>query len=108
MIRNGAFRHSGGIFPVTGENLYRTSKALRDTSWTAMHRLWVAERKWFHNGVFPDVVDGGRGWAAVGHYTAMVWRTTTHVGCAAAQGARGTTFVCHYKKQGNVFGQRVY
>lgn len=107
MIRNGRFQHSCGLFLKTGENLYRTSKPLARTTWKGMHRLWLIEKKWFRNRVFPDVSTTG-GWKKVGYYTAMMWRTTTHFVCAAAQGNKGTTFVCHYKKQGNIFGRRTY
>lgn len=45
-----------------------------------------------------------------GHYTQMVWRDTTHVGCAVARdrSARREVWVCHYSPGGNFVGRRPY
>jgi hypothetical protein len=46
-----------------------------------------------------------------GHYTQIVWRDTTHVGCALhdCPGLRyGSTIVCDYGPGGNIDGQRPY
>jgi hypothetical protein len=42
---------------------------------------------------------------AVGHYTQMVWRGSTRVGCAIATSAAFDFLVCRYAPQGNVIGQ---
>jgi uncharacterized protein YkwD len=43
-----------------------------------------------------------------GHYTQMVWRNTTEVGCAVAHGGGREVWVCEYSPPGNVIGQRPY
>lgn len=45
-----------------------------------------------------------------GHYTQLVWKTSTRVGCAKAVCAdsREQVWVCHYQPAGNVVGQRPY
>lgn len=106
VIRNGAMRHNVGVYPDRGENLAMFGGSKRP-SWTKAHQLWIDEKKWFRNGIFPDVSTTGK-WKDVGHYTAMMWRETTHVGCAGAQGARDWKFVCHYKKHPNIIGERTY
>lgn len=46
-------------------------------------------------------------WSTVGHYTQMIWPTTTHVGCAIANGVRFDVLVCRYAPAGNIDGRRV-
>jgi hypothetical protein len=90
----------------SGENLWMGT-AGRFTP-TQMVQLWAAERRDFQAGTFPKVSRTGN-WQAVGHYTQMVWRTTTAVGCGAATGADGLTrLVCHYAPPGNILGRPVF
>lgn len=73
-----------------------------------MVELWATERHDFQNGIFP-AVSRNSSWQAVGHYTQMVWRTTTTLGCAVATGGDGLTrLVCHYAPPGNIIGRPVY
>ena len=67
---------------------------------------WVSEKLYFRPGVFPAVSRNGN-WAAVGHYTQMIWPTTTHVGCAIASSPRLDVLVCRYAPAGNIDGRRV-
>jgi uncharacterized protein YkwD len=69
----------------------------------------------------PEVVDA---WAAeaadydyrgnrcrasqCGHYTQVVWRGTTTLGCAVARSTSREVWVCEYSPPGNVVGQRPY
>lgn len=71
--------------------------------------LWAAERRFVTNfdQPFPQVVVPGKSWSSVGHYTAMVWRTTTEIGCGRATDNVNDYFVCIYEPQGNVVGQDV-
>ncbi|TCD06323.1 SCP-like extracellular [Erythrobacteraceae bacterium CFH 75059] len=68
---------------------------------------WSAERAQFRHGVFPQVSATGD-WADVGHYTQMIWRDTTHLGCAVASGPRYDALVCRYARPGNVMGRAPY
>lgn len=95
------FRHCG-----MGENLWMGT-AGRFTP-AQMADLWAVERRDFQTGPFPHVSRSGN-WQDVGHYTQMVWRTTTTLGCAAATGGDGLTrLVCHYAPPGNILGRPVF
>jgi len=45
-----------------------------------------------------------------GHYTQMVWRSTTQLGCAVAvcNDTHEQVWVCHYQPAGNISGERPY
>ncbi len=44
----------------------------------------------------------------VGHYTQLVWRATSQVGCAEATGTREDILVCRYAEAGNWRGERPF
>lgn len=89
-----------------GENIWMGTAGF--FTLTAMIDAWGQERRNFHNGTFPDVSTTGN-WFDVGHYSQMVWRATTSVGCAGATGSDGYyRFVCRYGPHGNVIGEPVY
>lgn len=71
----------------------------------AMVGDWIAERRDYRPGVFPDVSRTGD-WVAVGHYTQLIWRGTTHVGCAVEQRGDRSLLACRYSPPGNIDGQR--
>ena len=73
-----------------------------------MVQLWGAEKQYFQYGIFPDVSITGN-WMDVGHYTQIIWRNTTEVGCGSANGTDGMNrFVCRYSSPGNYVGLSVY
>lgn len=65
---------------------------------------WLEEKAHFTLGTFPQVSRTGR-WVDVGHYTQMVWRDTSEVGCAVARGRQTDVLVCRYATPGNVVGR---
>lgn len=99
------FRHSvepRGASP-EGENLFMGSReAYR---YAEMVGLWVAERRLYRAGAVPDISTTGS-WHDTGHYSQIIWRRTTDVGCAVASDERNEYLVCRYGPPGNVWGRR--
>ena len=69
--------------------------------------LWVAEKRQFRPGVFPANSTTGDV-EQVGHYTQLMWRRSTAVGCAVAQSRSEDVLVCRYSTAGNVVGEKPY
>ena len=69
--------------------------------------MWTAEKQYFQPGTFPAVSQTGS-WESVAHYSQMVWRETTDVGCGVADNGRTEYLVCWYNPQGNFFGKTAY
>ena len=88
-----AFGHSKGSY---GENLAAGSTGLLDPE--GVVKMWydeVAQYK-FPNGGFS---------MKTGHFTQVVWRSTTHVGCGHSQCKGMDIWVCEYDPAGNWEGQ---
>lgn len=69
-----------------------------------MVELWLSEKRYFRPGVFPANSTSGSA-RDVGHYTQVIWRRTTEVGCSLGRGERADILVCRYSEPGNVRGQ---
>jgi len=105
MAFSGVFQHSNrqarrGI----GENLWMGSHGAFSVE--AMVSGWTSEKRYFVPGVFPNNSSTGN-WAVVGHYTQLIWPTTTRVGCAIASTPRIDYLVCRYATAGNMDGTRL-
>jgi hypothetical protein len=99
----GQMKHSGtsGV----GENLafWRGSNPSLNT----MIGMWEQEKQLFQPGRFPNVSRDGN-WLSVSHYTQMVWRDTTQVGCGIGNNGKTDFLVCWYSPQGNYIGRMPY
>jgi len=105
MAMTGRFAHSDrSLRRGTGENLWMgTHNAF---SVEAMVGGWASEKRFFTPGVFPNNSRTGD-WEDVGHYTQMIWPTTTRIGCALASNGRVDYLVCRYAGAGNIDGRAV-
>jgi hypothetical protein len=88
-----------------GENLWLGTRG--HYSHEDMVGLWIAEKRDFRPGIFPDN-SRTDDLEDVGHYTQLMWRSTGRVGCALADGARDEILVCRYREAGNVEGERPF
>ena len=86
-----------------GENLW-TGWGGRSFTPEEMVGDWIEERADYRPGVFPDVSRTGD-WTAVGHYTQIIWRGTTHVGCAIETRDDQSILACRYAPPGNIDGR---
>ncbi|MEA3016891.1 MAG: hypothetical protein QOI38_1613 [Sphingomonadales bacterium] len=90
--------------PGQGENLWMgTAGAF---SIEEMVGSWAAEKSVFVPGSVPNVSRSGH-FDDVGHYTQMIWRTTTRLGCAVHRGRGNDYLICRYAPPGNVVGGAV-
>jgi hypothetical protein len=103
MARSGSFGHAQQIsYEPQGENLWMgTRGAYR---FEEMAGYWRDERRLFMRAAIPHASRTGR-FADVGHYTQMIWRGTTHMGCGIASNGQDEYLVCRYWPAGNVFGR---
>jgi hypothetical protein len=104
MARSNSFGHAQqiGYAEPEGENLWMgTRGAYR---FEEMAGYWRDERRYFMRAAIPYASRSGR-FEDVGHYTQMIWRGTTHIGCGIAGNGQDEYLVCRYWPAGNVFGR---
>lgn len=103
LARTGRFEHApAGPRDRFGENIWGGTPGRFAPE--QMVGLWLDEKRYFKPGVFPANSTSGDA-SDVGHYTQVIWRETTEVGCALARGTSEDILVCRYAEPGNVRGQ---
>jgi hypothetical protein len=106
LAREGRMRHaSQQERGNAGENLWMGSVGYYGPE--RMIGAFVDEKRHYRHAAFPNVSRTGK-WQDVGHYTQVVWRTTSEVGCAVARGAKDDFLVCRYWPAGDWVGQIAY
>jgi hypothetical protein len=69
-----------------------------------MLNFWINEKQNYHGGPLTE-----ENWRTISHYTQLVWRTTTEIGCGMATSSNGNDFlVCRFLPMGNYIGQAPY
>ncbi len=110
--------HSHGEF---GENLFWASAQVRKTK-RSDEKKWhivssaqkIDERKpvqdWYNEIIFYNYEKNTcKKGEMCGHYTQVVWKKTSEVGCGAYMcDDKSQVWVCQYKKAGNIVGQKPF
>jgi uncharacterized protein YkwD len=105
LARDGKLKHSEWKDREgTGENLWIGTAGYFTPR--EMIGAFIGEKQYFRPGTFPEVSTTGS-WQDVGHYTQIIWPTTTQVGCAMARAKGNDVLVCRYAPAGNYFGDKV-
>jgi len=105
LARDDRMYHSDAkVRPGEGENLWSGTAGYYSPE--VMIGAFIAERRHFKAGVFPNVSTTGK-WADVGHYSQVIWPTTSQLGCALAHNKARDYLVCRYSPPGNHFGRPV-
>ncbi|CAO1948859.1 unnamed protein product [Urochloa humidicola] len=76
--------------------------------WSASDAVgyWVAEKQWYDHGNNSCSAPEGE---YCGHYTQVVWRDSTTIGCARAVCSDDSVFIiCSYNPPGNYIGESPY
>lgn len=111
LASNGVFQHSSpSQRNGAGENLYVSYTTA--SSVNAANLANTGVKKWYDEVAAYNYNNPGFS-SSTGHFTQVVWKNSTQLGCGAAKGVKtlgGTTYnafylVCQYSPAGNVQGQ---
>lgn len=104
LARAGRLSHA----PRAGRGVERENVNQGMLGWNTDQMLanWLNERRNFVPGTFPNISRTGD-WSDAGHYSQMIWPTTTDIGCGLATGSGFQWLVCRYSPGGNRDGQMV-
>ncbi|CAH0037634.1 unnamed protein product [Clonostachys solani] len=104
---SNSFEHSSAVSrPNQGENLAWNSSPSTpiNNPLTLGTQQWLSEAKYYSGQTMP-----GANFANYGHYTQIMWKTTTSVGIASANNGKGAYWtVARYSPPGNTVGQKPY
>jgi hypothetical protein len=113
LAKSGNLTHSPNAFTAYGENIADYTAGQKTPTQMA-EMFWVTPEKadfkvgWAGKVIFGNAVAQDGNWYNVAHYTQMIWRHTTKVGCGLATGHGMDFLVCRYLPPGNRLGQSVY
>lgn len=96
-----------------GENLYWASPLMWSDGRQELRKVSPAEviDSWGNEKAdYDHARNECRAGAVCGHYTQLVWRDTSKVGCgmAACSNSHEQVWVCHYSPAGNLAGETPY
>jgi len=95
--KHDAFRTYNGYESGVGENLYWSSSASRTST--------NAVVSWYNEINNYNFATGKSNGGVIGHFTQLVWDSSTKLGCGVAKGTGGTYVVSRYLPAGNTQGQ---
>ncbi|KAJ1287637.1 hypothetical protein BS78_02G025900 [Paspalum vaginatum] len=109
---HNAARAAAGVGPVSwdngahyGENIV-VGGAGKDWSTSDAVGLWVAEKQYYDHDTNSCSAPQGQSCL---HYTQVVWRDSTAIGCGRVVCDNGGVFIpCNYSPAGNIIGQSPY
>jgi pathogenesis-related protein 1 len=122
LAANGRFEHDSAKYKYSyGENLYASKKPLNEiATYEEAVNSWYVEKDYYDYDTNSCSIDkdhkvtvNSSSYDTCGHYTQIVWKKTSYVGCGKAQYTTGDykggyVIVCKYYTPGNYVGQKPY
>lgn len=106
LAQDNQFKHrpnNGKYKQLYGENIFYGSG--KDYKLIDACENWFEEIKFYKKGTKLSQSN----WSKAGHYTQMVWSTTTKVGLGIAKAKNGKVYiVANYSPAGNMMGEKAY
>ncbi len=84
-----------------GENIFIGSAGYYKATDAA--KSWKSEKQYYRGQVLNQ-----SNWYQSGHYTQMVWRNSTQIGCGKVECNGQIIVICNYNPAGNLMGQKPY